>query len=194
MKILLADDSTTIRMIVADMLKPLGHQVVHAVDGADAWDKFQQTYFPVVISDWQMPKLDGLGLCAAIRARPSDDYSYLILITSHGAQENYHAGIKAGADDFLQKPFDSSHLAARLIVAERLVGLQNHTKKLESLMSVCSYCKNIKSDGQWIRMEDYASSHFGLRSSHGICPGCFNTVVKPEMELLGINVDGLKAG
>ncbi|MBI3822470.1 MAG: response regulator [Planctomycetes bacterium] len=147
-----------------------------------------------MISDWQMQTLDGLGLCRLIRARPARQYSYLILITSHGAMENYQAGIKAGADDFLQKPFDESYLAARLIVAERIVGMQNHTRQLESLMSVCSYCKSIRNDSnQWVSMENYASTQFGVRSSHGICPCCFNDRVKPEMERLGINVDALAA-
>jgi sigma-B regulation protein RsbU (phosphoserine phosphatase) len=137
-----------------------------------------------------MPELDGLGLAAKIRAGPIGKYSYVILITSDDADEHYDAGITAGADDFLQKPCKESHLAARLMVAERIVTMQNHTRQLESLMSVCSYCKSIRAqDNQWVRMEDYASQQFGVRSSHGICPTCFHTRVKPEMEKLGIPMD-----
>ncbi len=194
MRILLADDSSTIRMIIGETLGRLGHQVVHAVNGADAWEKFQKSYFPVVISDWVMPVLDGLKLCSMIRSRPSTSYSYIILITSHGAMENYRTGIKAGADDFLQKPFEDGYLAARLTVAERIVGLQNHTRQLESLMSVCAYCKNIRTEeNQWVSMENYASAQFGVRSSHGVCPCCFETRVKPEMEQLGLNMAELAA-
>jgi DNA-binding response OmpR family regulator len=192
MKILIADDSLTMRFYLTRLLTHLGHEVVAATDGQEAWTAFQQAYYPVVISDWHMPGLDGLGLAARMRSRPTGPYSYLILITSDDAEEHYAKGIAAGADDFLQKPCKESYLAARLMVAERIVTMQNHTRQLEALMSVCSYCKNIRGqDNQWVRMEDYAAQQFGMRSSHGICPSCFQTRVKPEMEQLGIKVDDL---
>jgi DNA-binding response OmpR family regulator len=156
----------------------------------EAWYAFQKSYYPVVITDWHMPKLDGLGLCGMIRARPNESYSYVVLIATDSAETHYQSGITAGADDFLQKPCNERLLAARLMVAERIVAMQNHTRQLESLMSVCSYCKNIHSQGnQWVSMENYASKQFGMRSSHGICPTCFDTRVKPEMEHLGIPMD-----
>lgn len=191
MKILIADDSQLIRVYLTKMLNGLGHEVVQTTDGLEAWAAIEKEYFPVVITDWQMPRLDGLGLCAMIRARPADKYSYVILITAHGAAENYAAGIKAGADDFLQKPCDENYLAARLLVAQRIVAMQNHTRQLESLMSVCSYCKNIRTQGDhWVSMEKYASQQFGVTSSHGICPTCFRDCVKPELARFGIKTDG----
>ena len=190
MKILIADDSATIRLILTGMLKKLGHEVVATSDGLEAWEAFQKEYFPVVIADWQMPRIDGLVLCSMMRLKPMGKYSYLILITSHGAVENYQRGIEAGADDFLAKPFDEGFLAARLLVANRIVCMQNHAKQLEGLMSVCSYCKCVRNDAkQWVTMESYASSQFGVKSTHGICPTCFTTRVKPEMEQLGISPD-----
>ena len=104
MKILIVDDSLTTRLYLSKMLQGLGHEVMQTTDGLEAWAAFEKEYFPVVITDWQMPKLDGLGLCGMIRARPTGKYSYVILITAHGAAEHYEAGIRAGADDFLQKP------------------------------------------------------------------------------------------
>lgn len=190
LKILIADDSATVRLILTGMLKKLGHEVVAVADGLEAWDTFQREYFPVVIADWQMPRIDGLVLCSMMRLKPMGRYSYLILITAHGAVEHYTRGIEAGADDFLAKPFDESMLAARLLVANRIVSMQNHAKQLEGLMSVCSYCRNIRNDANlWVRMEDYASNRFGVKSSHGICPTCFTTRVKPELEQLGISTD-----
>src|SRR5450631_2662847 len=93
-KILIVDDSLTARMWLTATLKHLGHDVVAATDGLEAWNAFQRAYYPVVITDWHMPKMDGLALSAMIRARPHEKYSYVILITSDSADVHYEAGIK----------------------------------------------------------------------------------------------------
>ena len=78
-----------------------------------------------------------------------------------------------------------------MLAAGRIVAMQNHVKQLEVIMSVCSYCKNIREGGEWIRMEDYVAVHTGTGSSHGICPHCWDTKVLPELEHLGIKGDKL---
>ncbi|MCP6726084.1 hypothetical protein NL526_28910, partial [Klebsiella pneumoniae] len=67
---------------------------------------------------------------------------------------------------------------------------QNHTRQFEALMSVCSYCKCVRADtNNWMSMEAYAAKQFGMQSSHGICPHCIETRVRPELAALGIGFD-----
>ena len=189
MRILIADDSSTIRLLLVETLRRLGHDVVSTCHGLDAWATYQKEYFPVVISDWHMPHIDGLGLATLVRSKPTNRYTYFILITADSASQHYEDGIMAGADDFLQKPFQEAHLAARLLVADRIVRVQNHTRRLEALMSVCSYCKCVRTEtNSWVSMEKYASKQFGVQSSHGICPTCVESRVKPELAALGLNL------
>ena len=63
-------------------LKKRGHEVVAVENGRRAWEAFQQDYFPVLISDWLMPEMDGLALCRKIRNLPRENYTYLVLLTS----------------------------------------------------------------------------------------------------------------
>ncbi len=123
MKILLADDDPTSRLIAQLALRGLGHECHTANDGTEAWDAFKQHRPDVVISDWMMPGLTGLELCRNIRAHTPDGYTYFIMVTSHGALAEILAGMRAGADDYLVKPLDPDALQARLIPAARVTAL-----------------------------------------------------------------------
>jgi CheY-like chemotaxis protein len=187
-QILIAEDSSTFRLILKGLVKQLGHQAVFAETGQQAWTRFRQEYFPVIITDWHMPEMDGMLLTRLVRAQPHSKYTYVILLTAHGGEDNYQEGIKAGADDFLVKPPDAKLLAARLMVAERIVGVQNHVRQLEELLAVCSYCKDVRDEDRWIPIEGYVARHVGAKSSHGVCPKCWEGRVKPELQKLGIDV------
>jgi CheY-like chemotaxis protein len=192
MKILVAEDNATFRLIFGGLLKKLGHEVTAVESGLQAWNAFQREYFPVLITDWQMPEMDGMVLTVLVRAKPHDKYTYVIMLASKGGKESYLEAMKSGADDFIAKPPDEEQLAARLLVAERIVGVQNHVKRLEEVMSVCSYCKNVRERNQWVGMEQYVASHLGTNPSHTICPTCYATKVKPDLDRLGIKVDESK--
>jgi phosphoserine phosphatase RsbU/P len=173
MKILFVEDDLTSRLLLGATLKKLGHQTVPAADGRQAWDEFQKVHFPVVISDWQMPEMDGLELCRKIRERPSEHYTNFILLTAHGGKANYLEAMEAGADDFVTKPYDEDQLAARLVVAERQLRLQHRMSALESMLSVCAFCKKIRDeDDCWEPMEAYISEHTETQFSHAYCPQC----------------------
>jgi len=131
MRILIAEDDTVSREILEALLTQLGHDVVAAADGRDAWDLLTRDPVPLVISDWMMPDVDGLELCRRIRAEDRPKYTYVILLTTLGGKENYLEAMEAGADDFLTKPLDADQLAARLRVAERVLGLQRELVQLE---------------------------------------------------------------
>lgn len=188
MKILVAEDSSTFRMILGGLFKTLGHEVVFATTGAEAWKLYEREYFPVLVTDWHMPQMDGMVLTRLVRMKQHARYTYIILLTGHGGDDNYHEAIRAGVDDFLVKPPDVRLLAARLQVAERIVGLQNHARQLEELLSVCSYCKDVREGKEWVAIEKYVTQRTGAKSSHGICPKCWESKVRPELELLEIYI------
>jgi DNA-binding response OmpR family regulator len=189
MNILIAEDDRTTQAALKRTLEKLGHQPFVADTGAQAWEWLQAMYFPVVITDFQMPDMDGMTLSRRIRACKTEKYSYIVMLSSFSSRDNYLDAVVAGVDDFLAKPLDAALLAARLHVAERIIGLQNHVKKLESLMQVCSYCKKVRNAEQWVDMQEFVAKKYGTQPSHGICPNCFNNKVRPEMEALGIPME-----
>lgn len=130
MKILIADDDDITRLLLGSALAKLGHDVREALNGREAWNAWEGGEFPFIISDWMMPDLDGLEFCRRIRAEPRADYTYIILLTSRSGKTNYMEAMNAGADDFITKPFEKEALAARVRVAERILGL--HTSLREA--------------------------------------------------------------
>ncbi len=125
MKILIADDDVTSRVVLTGVLTKFGHEVVATVDGAQAWEAMQRPDAPrLAILDWMMPVLGGLDVCRLIRSLPSDQPPYIMILTSKGEKANIVDGLEAGADDYLAKPFDAGELRARVDVGARLVELQ----------------------------------------------------------------------
>jgi len=128
LKILVADDDTSSRLVLGATLKKLGHQVTAVADGRQAWEAWQRDEYALFISDWMMPDLDGLELCRLIRAEPRQHYTYIILLTALGGRGRYLEGMGAGADDFITKPFDEEQLATRLHVAARILQLHERLR------------------------------------------------------------------
>lgn len=125
MRILIAEDDFTSRTILAGLLEKFGHEVVVAVDGAEAWRVMQQPDAPrLAILDWMMPKMEGVELCRRIRSLETDQPPYLILLTARERKADIVAGLDAGADDYLVKPYDAGELRARLNVGRRMIDLQ----------------------------------------------------------------------
>jgi len=125
MRILIAEDDLTSRTMLAAVLRKSGHDVVEAVNGAEAWQVLQQPDAPkLVIVDWMMPELDGLELVRLVRSQPTDDPPYLIMLTAKGEKADIITGLDAGANDYLGKPFDPGELRARVEVGCRMVEMQ----------------------------------------------------------------------
>lgn len=184
MKILAVEDDAVARTILRQALRRLGHDVVEAGDGEQAWELLQSDPARVVVSDWMMPKLDGLELCRRIRHRTTADYIYFILLTGRDAtNENQSAAADAGVDDFLTKPLDFSELWTRLRVAARILRYTTQVRQLEQMLPICSYCKKIRDDqNYWTQIESYISERTGSDFSHSVCPDCYQRVVLPELE------------
>ncbi len=184
MKILAVEDDAVARAVLHRALRRLGHEVVEAPDGEAAWASLAKEPVRVVVSDWMMPRADGLELCRRIRRRAAQDYVYFILLTGRDAtEENQRAAADAGVDDFLTKPLDLAELWMRLRVAERILGYTKQVRQLEELLPICSYCKKIRDDqNYWQQMEGYINERTGSEFSHSVCPDCYTRVVLPEIE------------
>jgi PleD family two-component response regulator len=127
----------------------------------------------VVLTDWMMPHLSGLELTRKIRSEDRFHYTYVIMITALGGRDHYIEGMSAGADDFVTKPVDPAGLCARLRVAERILSLQAEAHRLEGLLPVCMYCKNIRDAGdRWQPLEEYVGEKAEINFSPDLCPGC----------------------
>ena len=126
MKILIADDDDVSRRVLEEFLRKWGYQVASVANGADAWALLEADDSPrIAILDWMMPELEGVEICRRVRARSDRAYTFLILLTAHGQKDSLLSGLKAGADDYLSKPFNAEELRARLQVAERILGVQD---------------------------------------------------------------------
>ena len=123
MQTLIVDDDDITRLLLSSMLTKLGHRVQEARNGREAWNGWRSGEFTFVISDWMMPDLDGLELCRRIRAEQCSDYTYIVLLTSRSGKLDYLEAMTAGVDDFITKPFEKEGVAARVHVAERILGL-----------------------------------------------------------------------
>ena len=108
--ILAVDDSISMRQMVSFTLKNAGYDVVEAVDGEDAFDKALQRQFDLVLTDQNMPRLDGIGLTRRLREHPNFKNTPILILTTESSDQMKQAGRAAGATGWLVKPFDPAKL------------------------------------------------------------------------------------
>jgi two-component system cell cycle response regulator len=138
-RILIAEDDTASRLVLEAALAGLGHEVVAATDGEQAWQLFQAQNVEAIISDREMPRLNGVDLCRRVRESDGGKYIYFIFLTSVTDKVEAAEAIRTGADDYLMKPLNRHELEARLLVASRVTELYrelaNQQVQLERLNS-----------------------------------------------------------
>ncbi|HVP51843.1 MAG TPA: response regulator [Terriglobales bacterium] len=197
MKILLAEDDPIFALLLQRLLQT-EYEVSLARDGMEAWKALVAEDAPqLAVLDWLMPQMDGIEVCRRVRHRPEMASTYLILLTSRDHIKDILAGFAAGADDYLVKPCDPEELRARVRVGRRVVELQSalgahvaqlqqalaSVRQLQGLLPICSYCKRIRNDeNYWEQLETYVSEHSEASFSHGICPNCYQSIMKPQIE------------
>jgi cyclic di-GMP phosphodiesterase len=125
MRILIADDDGIAMELLRDLLTDAGHEVSCAANGREAMEILRRSEHRIVITDWEMPLMNGTEFCEAVRASGEfEGYIYIILLTSHGTMAERIAGLSAGADDFITKPFEPAELLARVQAAERILSME----------------------------------------------------------------------
>lgn len=129
MHVLIAEDDLVSRKILQRSVERLGHTCLLAADGEEALELYNEHRPDVVISDWVMPKLDGLSLCKEIRADREAMYTYFVLLTSRSDKAHRLEGFHGGADDYLTKPLDADELKLRLIAATRVTSLHRELRE-----------------------------------------------------------------
>ena len=130
MRVLVVDDSPSVRRLLRRTVQALGHECADAEDGAAAWAYLADRPVDVIISDWMMPKMSGLELCQRMRERPGARYVYFAFVTGLGDQEHALEGIRSGADDYLVKPVRMTDVERCLLAAGRVVGLHRRREAL----------------------------------------------------------------
>lgn len=197
-RILVADDDPVSLRILQKALEKWGHEVVAATDGTQAWQVLTRPEAPpMAILDWMMPGMNGPTICRRTRNGLSTAVPYLILLTARASEIDVVAGLEAGANDYVTKPFHYAELRARVRVGVRVLSLQgrlaeqvrdlelalHQVKQLRGLLPICMYCKKIRNDGDyWEQVETYISEHTEAEFSHGICPECYAKVLKSQIE------------
>ncbi len=186
MKVLVAEDDSTTRELLRAAISQAGHLVLVAENGADAWEIYQEDSPWLVVSDWQMPKMDGLELCERIRTKQDLHYTYFMLVTAHAEMKDDYLNVMGrGVDDFLRKPIDLDDLNVRLKVADRMASYNARIRSLEGLVTICAYTKKIKlPDHTWLRIEDFIENTLGLQLTHGVDPDYYQKNIVPELERL----------
>jgi two-component system, cell cycle response regulator len=123
--VLIAEDDPIFRRILESWFKRWDYRVTAVENGVDAWEALQRDDAPqLVILDWMMPGMDGIELCRRIRSRDQGVYRYVLLLTAKDDKQDVIAGLEAGADDYLTKPFDVDELRARVRAGKRILDLQ----------------------------------------------------------------------
>ena len=190
MKILVAEDDTFSRKVLRTALTSWGHEVIEVPDGKQAWQALESDdNLRLAILDWIMPVMEGIDVVRKVRESLSDPnrYVYIILLTQKGSKEDIVAGLAAGADDYVVKPFDHNELKVRIRSGQRIVELQcalasanadlrnalAHVKRLSGFLPLCASCKRIRdAKGDWQQIESYISNHSEAHFSHSVCPDC----------------------
>jgi sigma-B regulation protein RsbU (phosphoserine phosphatase) len=191
-RILIAEDHRTTLHFLQRIIESWDFEVIAVEDGEAALSVLESDEAPpLAILDWVMPKLDGINVCASVRRRSNQPYIYMVLLTALVKKRDITAGLEAGADDYMSKPFDANELHARIRAGQRVVKLERmhrrrvgelqqalaDVKKLKQLLPICTYCKNIRDDRDyWHQIEEYIHTETGADFSHGICPDCMERV------------------
>lgn len=136
MKIIVAEDNKVSAKLLEKILSKSGYEVIPAENGRDAWEKIQKTGARVLLTDWMMPELNGIELCTKIRNADLPAYIYIIILTARTDKKDALEGLKAGADDYIIKPFDPEELNVRIRTGERILSLEDKFEKTQKQLLI----------------------------------------------------------
>ena len=177
--ILIVDDFAKNLQVLGNILKEKYRTAV-AKDARNALDFIEKRPPDLVLLDIMMPGMDGYQACEILKRSPGTKDIPVIFLTAKNETEDIVRGFKAGAVDFVSKPFQKEELLARIETHLELKRTREHlqkalslVKQLSGLLPICSKCKKIRDDkGDWRVLESYIRQHSEAEFSHGICPDC----------------------
>lgn len=125
MRVLVVEDDCISSEFLSSTLRCFGYAVTTASNGREALELLRTGQFRIVVSDWEMPEMNGDELCRQVRGRKWTGYVYIMLVTLFDGIDHVVEGLRAGADDFLSKPYHPEELRVRLHTAERILSLES---------------------------------------------------------------------
>jgi DNA-binding response OmpR family regulator len=168
--VLVVDDNNENRKVIGNILINNGFEVGIAKDGLKALDFIKKEEPALILLDIMMPGMDGYEVCRILKSEIKTKHIPIIFLTAKTNTEDIVKGFEAGGVDYIQKPFNSRELLAR-------VKTHIEIKVLRGLLPICSSCKNIRNDeGYWSSIENYIENHTESLFSHGICPHCMEKI------------------
>lgn len=183
MRILVADDDATSRVLLKAMAAKLGHDCLVASDGSSAWDLLQSGDIDVLLTDWMMPGVDGTELCRRVRHELTSNYTYVVIVTGLANPEQILEGMSAGADDYIVKPVNPLDVQTCLVAAERVTSLHRQLHQVRAQLEEAnlellgrSLTDSLTNLGNRRRMEeDLLKAHArALRSQNSYCVTMFD--------------------
>src|SRR5581483_2472696 len=129
MRVLIAEDDVVTNKLLNRLLTKFGYDCQCVFNGLEAWNAIQNEHFPVVVSDWMMPGIEGVELCRRLRELKDRPYSYVILLTSRDERDDRFQALRSGVDDVLAKPIDLEELECRMAVGTRIIKMEHHLKE-----------------------------------------------------------------
>jgi sigma-B regulation protein RsbU (phosphoserine phosphatase) len=189
--ILVVEDDRTTQALLQTWLQEWSHRVTTAKNGKEALDLIHAVDFDLILSNWSLPELDGLGLCHQIRDSPDPKYHYIILYTLKTGELDFVAGMDAGADDFISIPLDAGRLRVRIRAAERILTLRG--KLAEQNASLNSLNEKLGAAYRTIQSDLQAASALQaslLPTISNVHPSfCLDWLVLPSSFLAGDNLN-----
>ncbi len=189
-KILIVDDEKVNIDVLVGLLKD-DYKTVAAKNGEQAFKRLEKPPLPdVILLDIMMPGMDGYEVCRRLNAGEETRGIPVIFLSAKGASEDVVTGFKAGAVDYVVKPFRPEELTARVNTHIRLKktisALEKALKEIKTLkgmLPICSSCKKIRDDhGYWNQIESYIMDHSEAEFTHGICPECAKKLY-PDLDI-----------
>lgn len=187
-RILVVDDTPEIVLGTARLLKQAGYTTATASNGVEALERVGTFKPDLVLSDRDMPEMDGMELCRRIKADPALAHIFVIIASATFTRtEEQSDGLEMGADSYIARPINNRELVARVDAFVRVLRLNlllrvknaeltealAKVKLLSGLLPICAGCKKIRDDrGYWNQVESYVQRHSEATFSHGICPDC----------------------
>ena len=185
-KILVVDDDLILRTLLEENLTSQGYEVDTASSGEVAVARLARQQYNLVITDLVMEKMGGLEVLR--RAKEQDNNIIVFVLTGYGELDSAVEALRAGAEDYLLKPYNAEELFMRIARVLEKQEMQRTIDLYEDILSICSECKKIRDDsesepgqGEWVSMEKYLSRTIGSAMSHGLCPSCYRRQLR-ELE------------